>query len=145
MVICIFGESCTGKSTLAKALKERLNASVYSGKDYLRFAKSEAEAKASFKNMLENADENVIYVVSEKEQLALLPQNCLRLLAKADFALIKERFSHRMGGNLPAPVEKMLANKHGSFDSEPYDLVFESGKDEIGALCGTIMAKLALF
>ena len=36
MVIAIFGESCTGKSTLARALKERLGGEVYTGKDYLR-------------------------------------------------------------------------------------------------------------
>ena len=30
MLITIFGESCTGKSTLADALKERTGAQVYS-------------------------------------------------------------------------------------------------------------------
>ena len=34
MVIAIFGESCTGKSTLADALREKLNAQVFTGKDY---------------------------------------------------------------------------------------------------------------
>jgi hypothetical protein len=143
MVICIFGESCTGKSTLASSLKEKLSATVYSGKDYLRIAKSEAEAKAAFKAMLENAGENVIYVTSEKEHLGLLPQNCLRVLAKADIILIKERFSQRMGGKLPQPVENMLVKKHGSFDSEPHDIAFESGKDDIDAICDCVLRSLA--
>lgn len=46
MLITIFGESCTGKSTLADALKERTGAQVYSGKDYLRLAKSEGMGKS---------------------------------------------------------------------------------------------------
>ncbi|MBO7294110.1 MAG: aspartate--tRNA ligase, partial [Bacteroidaceae bacterium] len=41
MVIGIFGESCTGKSTLAGLLKTKLDAEVYTGKDYLRFSKNE--------------------------------------------------------------------------------------------------------
>ncbi len=41
MVIAIFGESCTGKTTLAERLKHALNAEVYAGKDYLRLAKNE--------------------------------------------------------------------------------------------------------
>lgn len=45
MLIIIFGESCTGKSTLADALKARTGAQVWSGKDYLRLAKSEGEAR----------------------------------------------------------------------------------------------------
>ncbi len=31
MLIVIFGESCTGKSTLAQRLKDRLGAELYSG------------------------------------------------------------------------------------------------------------------
>ena len=34
--IGIFGESCTGKSTLAAKLKEHINAQIYTGRDYLR-------------------------------------------------------------------------------------------------------------
>ena len=42
MVIGIFGESCTGKSTLAGKLKKSMDAQVYTGKDYLRLEKNEA-------------------------------------------------------------------------------------------------------
>ena len=35
MVIGIFGESCTGKSTLADKLKESIHAQVYTGRNYL--------------------------------------------------------------------------------------------------------------
>ena len=40
MVIGIFGESCTGKTTLANAIKEKLGGEVFSGKDYLRLSKN---------------------------------------------------------------------------------------------------------
>ena len=45
MVIGIFGISCTGKSAIASEISNRINATIYTGKDYLRFAKNEADAK----------------------------------------------------------------------------------------------------
>ena len=38
MVIGIFGESCTGKSTLAQEIAESFPCEVYTGKDLLRLA-----------------------------------------------------------------------------------------------------------
>lgn len=38
MVIALFGDSCTGKSTIAAALAPSLSAEVFSGKDYLKLA-----------------------------------------------------------------------------------------------------------
>ena len=78
MVIGIFGESCTGKSTLADKLKESMNAQVYTGRDYLRLAKNEAAAKLAFQTKLCEAidGENIIYVISEKEHLLLIRHLC---------------------------------------------------------------------
>ena len=83
MVIGIFGESCTGKSTLAERLKGMLNAEVYAGKDYLRFAKNENMAKKLFRKELEAAvsGKHIIYVISEPEHLTLLPVGKGLLLA----------------------------------------------------------------
>ena len=63
MLIAIFGESCTGKTTLANCINSVANAKIYSGKDYLRMAKSEAEAKRSFQEQLSASvhGDNVIY------------------------------------------------------------------------------------
>ena len=74
MVIGIFGESCVGKSALAERLKTRLGAEVYTGKDFLRLAKSEAEAKRIFQGLLQAAMDgaHVIYVIAEREHLSLL-------------------------------------------------------------------------
>ena len=130
MNICIFGESCVGKSTLAKALQERIGATVYTGKDYLRLAKNEAEATEKFRSLLAEED-NIIYVTTEPHELSLLPDNCLRILLTEELTVIKERFSKRMHGHLPPPVEAMLEKKHGIFDAVPHDLHFHGGNIDI--------------
>ena len=141
MVIALIGESCTGKSTIAQRLKAALGAPVYSGKDYLRLAKSEQEARAKFKELL-NGPETVVYVISEREHLDLLPEHCLRVLVTADIALIKERFSRRTGGVLPPPVAKMLESRHGMFDALPHDLKIVSDEEDADAACAKILALL---
>ena len=76
MVIGIFGESCTGKSTLAEKIATSFPCEVFTGKDYLRLAKNENIAKVMFQKKLTAAvsGENIIYVISEKEHLSLLPE-----------------------------------------------------------------------
>ena len=111
MLIIIFGESCTGKSTLADALSERAGAQVYSGKDYLRLAKSEGEARALFQKQLKGAAEgtgDLIYVIAEPELLSLVPEGGVRVLVTAELDQIKTRFAARMGATLPSPVAAML-------------------------------------
>ena len=132
MVIGIFGESCTGKSTLAEKIAASFPCEIYAGKDYLRLAKNENIAKVMFQKKLTAAlnGENVIYVISEKEHLSLLPEGALRILVTADLELIKSRFSQRMHGHLPAPVEAMLEKKHGCFDEQTYDLHIVSGETD---------------
>ena len=133
MVIGIFGESCTGKSTLAEKIAAAFPCEVFTGKDWLRLAKNENIAKTMFRKKLVSAvdGENIIYVISEKEHLPLLPEGALRILVTADLELIKERFAQRMRGNLPAPVAAMLEKKHGCFDAEPHDIHVISGETEL--------------
>lgn len=120
MVIGIFGESCVGKSSFAAELKEALHAEVFTGKDFLRLAKNEAIAAKLFQQRLETAQhgKNLIYVISEREHLAFLPEDTVRVLMTADLDLILERFAARMHGNHPEPVRTMLVKKHGIFDGE---------------------------
>ena len=143
MVLGIIGENCSGKSTLAKAINQRLNAKVYSGSDYLRLAKNEAEARKMFIKMLsENENENnIIYVVTEPEQLDILPDNAIKILVKTDIETIKDRFRERMHGTLPRPVEMMLERKHGIFDDGQYDFVYDGTSDNIDLLCDKITVK----
>ena len=142
MVIGIFGESYTGKSTLAAKLKEHINAQIYTGRDYLRLEKNEAAALQSFRTKLREAvnGENIIYVISEREHLPLLPDGSIRVLVTADLEVIKTRFAVRMHGNLPAPVAAMLEKKHGSFDMEPHDIHVISEQTDIDDVCRKIAA-----
>ena len=143
MLIIIFGESCTGKSTLADALSERAGAQVYSGKDYLRLAKSEGEARALFQKQLKGAAEgtgDLIYVIAEPELLALVPEGGVRVLVTAELDQIKTRFAARMGATLPSPVAAMLERKHGCFDQMPHDVHMASGEDSLEAVCEKILA-----
>ena len=140
MVIGIIGENCSGKSTLAEEIKNVIGSEIITGKDYLRMAKSENEAVSLFKEKLNNAvtGENVIYVISEKEHISLLPDGSISILVKADIDTIKERFKTRMHGNLPAPVEQMLERKHGMFDNGLYDYQFDGVSGDPSAICDII-------
>lgn len=138
MVIALFGDSCTGKSTIAEELSAQISAKVYSGKDYLKLAKSESMAAALFKKKLEGT-ETIIYVISEKEQLALLPDRCVRVLVTASLETIKTRFAARMHGNLPAPVAAMLERKYGQFVAEPHDLRIDTDLTPSDEACGRIL------
>ena len=143
MVIGIFGESCTGKSTLAEKISASFPCEVFTGKDYLRLAKNENIAKVMFQKKLTAAvnGENIIYVISEKEHLPLLPEGAFRILVTADLDLIKSRFAQRIRGNLPVPVATMLEKKHGCFDAEHYDLHMISGETNLDTIVEQIKAK----
>ena len=142
MVLGIIGENCSGKSTLAKAINQRLNAKVYSGSDYLRLAKNDSEARKIFIKMLsENeGEDNIIYVVTEPEQLDILPDNAVRILVKTDIETIKDRFRERMHGTLPRPVEMMLERKHGMFDNEKVEFIFDGVSGDADSLCDALEA-----
>ena len=131
MLIAIIGENCVGKSTLANKIIDQLNAKIYSGKDYLRLGKSPAAALNKFKLILKDAvnNEHVIYVITEKEHLSLLPEGTFKIVLTAELDVIKDRFKERMRGNLPVPVEKMLEAKHGLYDDLECDLKLNSGYD----------------
>lgn len=143
MVIGIIGENCSGKSTLANELKKVIGADIITGKDYLRMAKSESEARALFQEKLHQAltGGNMIYVISEPEQTAFLPEGSITILVYADIETIKERFKTRMHGNLPAPVANMLEKKHGIFENGSYDYRFNGVTGDAAALCETIKAR----
>ena len=146
MVIGIFGESCTGKSTLAEKIAASIPSEVFTGKDYLRLAKNENIAKVLFQKRLAAAvaGENIIYVISEKEHLPLLPEGALRILVTADLEIIKSRFAQRMRGNLPAPVAAMLEKKHGCFDAESSDFRVISGETDLETVVEEIRAKAGI-
>ena len=144
MVIAIFGESCTGKSTLAERISACIPCEMFTGKDYLRLAKNENMAKMLFQKKLQAAvaGEHILYVIAEKEHLALLPEGALRILVTADLQVIQERFAQRMRGQLPTPVAAMLEKKHGCFDAEPHDMHVVSGETDMQEACRQIIKML---
>lgn len=126
---------------MAQALKEKLNADLYTGKDYLRLHKNELMAERMFVRLLSDAvqGDNVIYVIAEKEHMKLIPEGAYRILVTEELSVIKERFADRMHGNLPAPVAVMLEKKHGSFDLEPCDLHIHAGQPSAEQVFQTIL------
>lgn len=142
MVVALIGESCVGKSTLAGLLRERCGAQIYAGKDYLRLSKSAPEARRAFAALLAGAEAPMVYVVSEADQLALLPDHCTRVLMTAPLDVIKERFARRMGGSLPPPVAGMLERKHGLFDDTRRDISLAHGECDPAAACEEIARRM---
>ena len=140
MVIAVIGENCSGKSTLANEIRQAVGAEIITGKDYIRLAKSESEAERLFVTKVKNAvsGENIIYVISEKDQLDFLPDGAVRILVKTDIETIKDRFKKRMRGNLPAPVEQMLIAKHGMFDNGTYNFTFDGSSSDYSEICDAI-------
>lgn len=128
MLIAVIGENCVGKSTLANKINEKLNAKIYTGKDYLRLEKNPTVALETFKKILQDAvlGDNIIYLITEKEHLALLPNNTFKIVLTCDLTVIKERFKERMRGNLPMPLEKILEAKHGMYDNLECDLKLDN-------------------
>ena len=119
MLIAIIGENCVGKSTLANKINEKLGAKIFSGKDYLRLEKNPTAAMEAFKATLQASvdGDNIIYIITEKEHIQLLPEGAFKIVLTAELDVIKARFKERMRGNLPMPVEKMLEAKHGMYDA----------------------------
>lgn len=56
-------------------------------------------------------EQNIAYVISQKELLTLLQDKATRILVTADLDMIKERFAQRMNRELPVPVAAMLERK----------------------------------
>ncbi|WP_066505067.1 hypothetical protein [Abyssisolibacter fermentans] len=136
MLLIFMGESCTGKSTIASKLKELKKLEIFSGKDYLRFAKNEASAWEVFSEKLMKASletdvtKSIIYVVTEKDELSKLDGiNSINVKFTADIDVIKSRFSKRMKGNLPKPVEKMIERKSLEWKDVKGDLYIDTSNE----------------
>ncbi|HZK34085.1 MAG TPA: hypothetical protein VFD33_02085 [Bacillota bacterium] len=139
MLFIFMGSSCTGKSTAANKIKERLDVEVFTGKDYLRMAKNKYEAWKLFYDKLLKASlkqdpvkGTIIYLITEKEELIKVKdiKNSYKIKFTAPLDIIKERFSQRMNGILPKPVEDMLERKNKEWEAIDGDMTVDSSQEE---------------
>lgn len=140
MVIGIFGEPCVGKTTLAEELRKRLGGEIWEDQDYRRMARYEAVAKKVFKKKLEAAVNggNIVYVISEEENLALLPEKSIRVLMTAQLSTILARVAARHHGKLPEKLRGTLVRNHGCFDETPHHIHVVSETMDLNAICNEI-------
>ncbi|MBE5962315.1 MAG: hypothetical protein E7256_13200 [Lachnospiraceae bacterium] len=141
MLFAFIGCSCTGKSLAAETFQKSSHAAVYTGKDYLKLAKSPSQAKSLFEKQLQEAvssNELTIFVISEMEEVNMLPEGAKKVLFTADLETIKSRFAVRMHGNLPAPVGAMLERKAHLFLDGTYDLTVHSDTSTPEEICASI-------
>ncbi len=95
MRLCFCGPSGSGKNTCAKNIAKQGRWNIYTGKDYLRLAKNEADAWSKFMAQLKEDDAhgmNSIIVITEIEQVRI------RFTANEDVLL--NRFIARMNNHL---------------------------------------------
>lgn len=139
MLFIFMGESCTGKSTIADIISNKINAEVCSGKEYLKLAKNEYDAWKIFYDKLVdasadvyNCDNNIIYVITETDMISKLDNlNCVKVKFIADIDIIKTRFSKRMKGNLPKPIIGMIERKSLEWKEIEGDIVLDTSKNDI--------------
>lgn len=138
MLYLFMGQSCTGKSTVAKKLQELMDVEVFSGKDYLRLAKGENEAWEKFYDKLSQAaldatgsQTSIVYLITEKGQLDKVSsiEGANRVKFTASLDTIKARFAQRMGGRLPAPVEKMLEGQYVQWEAVEGHITLDTTED----------------
>ena len=137
MLYIFMGQSCTGKTTVANQLKNRIGTvEMFTGKDYLRMAKNQHEAwKVFLKKLSEAASgstgETVIYILTEKDLLEeiLEIEGVHKVKFTASLETIKIRFAQRMGGQLPPPVAKMLERQHEEWETVKGDISVDTTND----------------
>ena len=125
MVIALIGGRCCGKSALAKAICEKVHAELFTGRSYMDLDPNETRARMIFRGLLmeeQFTDSYVIYIVTEKELMELLPPRCLKVLCKANLKTVMARFSDQMQAPLTPAMAAMLKKQYNSFDECPHDL-----------------------
>lgn len=149
MMLYIFmGQSCTGKSTMADKVKGLVDVEVYTGKDYLRMAKSENEAWELFYKKLSDAASNkdslekpIIYLITEKIQLDRIIniEGSCKVKFTSTIDTIKSRFAQRMHGILPQPVERMLNSQYEEWKNIKGDIEIDTRiEDDVEKLLNLI-------
>lgn len=123
MFIMFVGPSCGGKSSTAKVFQEKFGLKIYTGKDYLRLAKSETDAWKVFTEICQTAKENkqlcshsVIYIASETDKFSDLAKiSSFTVHFDASQEILEKRFAPRTGGFVPPPIKKMIEKQKNNW------------------------------
>lgn len=135
-MMIFFGPSCSGKSTVAEMIHQETGVPVWVGKDYLRLAKNETEAREIFNTRLREAAQEktlsphvMIYVVPSLKSLnaAILESpGVTKVKLFADIQVLKERFYKRLQGLGNPPIDAMLQRQLKDIRDETGDMQFDT-------------------
>jgi hypothetical protein len=146
MLLAFFGPSCSGKSSVASIIAGRTSAEVWSGRDYLRLATSETEAKQLFVAKLRDASHraelgagSIIHVVSDPVEAVTVEGCTITAKFAASPEILRERFRKRTGGQLPAGVAEMLDRQLQLARATAADLKFDTSQMHPEIIADAIM------
>ena len=150
MLLLLFGPPCSGKSTVAELLSRRTGASVWTGKDYLRLARSEDEAWQEFMRLAEEAAQNpqfgpgsIIFIATEpppKSSGFPTGPNTGRVRLIADLEVLQDRFAPRVNGWISPVITTMLEQLSVRARQEEADLEYDTGREESHRIAEALMA-----
>lgn len=143
MLIVIAGERCTGKSALAHALMEKINAEFFSGRDYLRLAPTEPVALKRFQTLLaekQHSEDYMIYLLTEPNLYSLVPPDSFVVMCRSRLETSKARFARQMpDGDLSPSIAAMLERQRGSFDFIPRSLTLDTDGADLSLLAVEVL------
>ena len=150
MLLLFIGPSGSGKSSVARLIAQRIGCKVWTGRDYLRLARSQDEAKKTFRDMLESASEletfsagSIIYVIGNPDDLdddlrAFPCYRCLRF--NAVLSVLSRRFAQRMGQQpLPAALLSALERQRNRFAAFPADKEFDTTNADAASTASEVL------
>ena len=143
MLIAIFGESCTGKSTLAEKIADSLSCEIITGKDYLRLAKNENIAKMLFQKKLQAAvtGEKCGQIAAHALSKPGLDQFQVCSNQDPQCPLRQQRQMFLFRDYINDVLAVMLEKKHGCFDDVPHDFYVVSGETDLDLIVEEVMRK----
>jgi len=153
MLLMLFGPSCSGKSTVAGIIAGRTGASVWTGNDYLRLAKTEPLAWDRFIALLEQAArscppsaDSVIFIhagsLPDGRPLPAGPAvRRLRFIASQE--VLQARFAPRVGGRVTPAISAMLARAAERTALLPADAEYDTTARSAEDVAAEIMSDLS--
>ena len=143
MLIVIAGERCTGKSALTRAILDKINAELFTGRDYVRLAPTEPEAVDKFQLRLaeaQHSEDYVIFLLTEPDLYFLVPPGSFVVMCRSRLETSKARFARQMpDGELSPSIAAMLERQRGSFDHIPHSLTLDTDGADLSLLAVEVL------